>query len=217
MSRTSLMIRPFTLSPAQKKVVFMPTPQDFIKRRAIRGGGEANYVEIGYVVARLNEAFSPTGWAFEVVDERVEEKEVVVRGKLTLKHHEKGYEISKTQYGTHPRYANVPLGDALKAATSDSIKKCASLLGVALDVYWPSLDTSEAEASKEKTRVKVSAEPAGDPKKMLEQRLKAIKTETNKEILLEWRERTMGSTLVQKVKFALLEAIAQRLKELKNE
>ena len=47
------------------------------------------------------------------------------------------------QYGNKDRYEAVPIGDTLKAAASDALKKCASLLGIALDVYWPELDRAE--------------------------------------------------------------------------
>ncbi len=151
--QTALIIQPVDLSPISKRVVYMPTPQQFIKQRKIRGGGIANYVETGYIIARLNEAFSPLGWDFEIVEQIIEPKEVVVKGKLTIKDYKTGYSIGKTQYGTKERYAGVPLGDTLKACASDCLKKCSSLLGIALDVYWPSLDEEKEIKKVEKPKI----------------------------------------------------------------
>jgi hypothetical protein len=137
---TSITIGQVKLPAKIKKLISIPTPEMFIKTRPIRGNKTANYVEGGYVVARLNQAFSPIGWDFEVVEEKIEAKEVVVRGRLLIKDPIHNFQVGKTQYGTKERYAGVPLGDTLKGAATDCLKKCASMFGIALDVYWPDLD-----------------------------------------------------------------------------
>ena len=141
----ALVLQEMMLSPRQNGIVRAETPKEFIKERPTRGGKKAKYVEGGYVISQLNNAFSPIGWDFEVIEQGILDKEVWVKGRLTLKDPKSGYTFSKTQYGQHIREENkVPLGDTLKAAATDAMKKCASMLGIALDVYWGVLDTEEA-------------------------------------------------------------------------
>lgn len=91
---------------------------------------------------RLNEVFGPAGWKLEVDNETVDNYSVSIRGRLSIKN-EQGEWIGKTQYGdavmvilngkTEPS-VQASL-DARKKAMSDSLKKCASLFGVASHVY----------------------------------------------------------------------------------
>lgn len=115
------------------------TPPEFIKKRPGAGGKQFSYVEIGYVIRKLNEAFSPLNWDFKITDKIEKPKEIIVQGELTVKDH-KGNSVVKTQFGQGDFKSNVSFGDVYKAATSDALKKCASLLGVALDVYAPQLE-----------------------------------------------------------------------------
>ena len=150
---TALVIREIALTPRQTGIVQAETPKALIKTKPGRGGKAVQYVEGGYVVSRLNEAFSPLGWEFRVVEkgetprknERSAEGEVWVYGELTIVDHKNNYRVTKGQYGQHPIHEKVPYGDALKAAGTDSLKKCASLLGIALDVYWGTLDRAEEQ------------------------------------------------------------------------
>jgi len=97
-------------------------------------GNQVTYIEGAAVIARLNEAFEGT-WSFEVVEYKVFEDEIVVLGKLTAEG------IVKSQFGSTRITRNrdtgeqVSLGDDLKAASTDAIKKCATLLGVGLYLY----------------------------------------------------------------------------------
>lgn len=131
------------LTQEQKSKIYVPTPPEFIKKRKIRGGGMASYVEIGYVVKKLNEIFGVLNWNFQIIRETLTDKSVGVYGELTIKDHQRGYTLTKGQYGNHPRYPEIPIGDTLKAAASDCLKKCASMFGIALDVYWKELDRGE--------------------------------------------------------------------------
>lgn len=149
-----------SLTSRQSGIIAQETPKAFIKSKPGRGGKRVSFVEGGYVISKLNEVFSPLGWEFEVVEhgqterknENSSEGEVWVRGKLTIVDHVNGYRVSKTQFGQHPIHKNVPIGDAFKAAGTDALKKCASLVGIALDVYWGTLDTNEAEEPKKPSR-----------------------------------------------------------------
>ena len=116
------------------------TPQNKIKQRPGPGGMTLNYVEIGYVVNKLDEAFNHL-WEFEILDEKVGETQVWVKGRLTV-HLAPDFSLKKEAYGgaTIKKFKEggvIDVGNDMKAAASDSLKKCSSLLGVAKDVYYP--------------------------------------------------------------------------------
>ena len=104
-----------------------------IKQRKGRNG-VLDYVEGHTVIARLNAALDGA-WSFEVVAHEVRDDEVLVLGKLTAAG------IVKMQFGasqvTRDREtkALISLGDDLKAAATDALKKCATFLGVGLHLY----------------------------------------------------------------------------------
>ena len=165
----AIVVRESQLTDHQKSVINVRTPEEFIRSKPGRGSKTVRYVEGGYVIAKLNQAFGPLSWDFEVVEqgttERKNEKnaegEVWVKGKLTIVDHKQGFRVSKTQYGQHNIHTSVPIGDAFKAAGTDALKKCASMLGVALDVYWGQMDEEKAPtapiAPTQKTSHTVSA------------------------------------------------------------
>jgi hypothetical protein len=118
------------------------TPKENIFKRQGRGNRWVDYVKIGYTIQQLNKIFSPLGWDFEIVEDKETDKDVILKGKLTIKDH-KGHTVTKTQYGQSDKQkTGVPLGDTYKAAASDCLKKCASLLGLSLDVYAPVLENN---------------------------------------------------------------------------
>lgn len=176
------------LTPHQLSVLYQPTPAQFIKERQGRGGKTVKYLEAGYFIARLNEAFSPVGWSFEVKKIEVSEKEVTVVGTLTIIDHKNGYRVTKEQCGGHEREAKVPLGDTMKAATSDSLKKCCSMLGIGLDVYWRADELLTARGAKEvKNEGKVSkAEAIAN----LEANISKCQSIS---LLQEWNENVLGA------------------------
>ena len=139
------------LKQTQIAILNAPTPKEFIKTRQGKGGKQFSYVEVGYVINQLNRTFGPLNWSFQVTERgetqrKIDSKaegEVWVYGELTIHDHAKGYKMVKGQYGQHPVYPNVPYADALKSAESDALKKAASLVGIALDVFWKSLDIQE--------------------------------------------------------------------------
>jgi hypothetical protein len=117
----SLLEKPF--APAQ------------IRQRKGRNG-VLDYVEGHSVIQRLNEALEGA-WSFEVIHHEVREDEVLVLGKLSL-----GAEgVTKMSFGasqvTREKTTGKPLslGDDLKAAGTDCLKKCATFLGVGLHLY----------------------------------------------------------------------------------
>jgi hypothetical protein len=131
-----------TLTEAQVDFLLQRTPKNEIKERQGRGGLRFSYVEHGYVTERLNMVFG-FNWDFEVVDKQMLEDEVIVEAKLTVRT-PAGQTIVKTQFGGAEikRHASgarsgrpLSIADDYKAAASDALKKCASLLGIGLDLY----------------------------------------------------------------------------------
>lgn len=118
------------------------TPKDVIYQRPIRGGAEVDYVPGWWFVEQLNSLFGHL-WDFEVLRETIGEKQVWLIGRLTIKLPE-GMTVSKTAYGGSDikTYSTgnksgqvIDIGDDLKAAATDSLKKAATLFGLAPDIY----------------------------------------------------------------------------------
>lgn len=133
-------------SKSQLAILNQPTPRQFIKQRPGAGGQSLSYVEVGYVVGLLNLLFGHF-WDWEIVDEQIGKKQVWVKGKLTINSFaDKDRKIVKSAYGSSAIKFNrttgepIDVGDDLKAASSDALKKASSLLGIAADVYWPNMD-----------------------------------------------------------------------------
>ena len=113
-----------------------PFEPAYVKQRQGTFGNTLDYVEGHAVVARLNEAFE-ANWAFELSNHWIlkETDEVLVLGKLTAEG------ITKMAFGSMQISRNedtkaiISLGDDLKAASTDALKKAASLLGVGLYLY----------------------------------------------------------------------------------
>jgi len=189
----ALVLQTVDLPANKKELIQLPTPPEFIRTREGKGGKKFTYVEGGYVIARLNQIFSPVGWEFEIIDEKDEQKEVIVKGKLTIKDLKSGYQVSKTQYGMHEKQPNITLGANLKSAATDCLKKCASMFGIALDLYWQQID-EEGLAGKKKEEVK-------PPKKQTQKELmditkSKIKVEKDPFILMEYKEKIKQSEKV---------------------
>lgn len=113
------------------------TDPNQIKERKGPSGKMLKYVEASYMVTALNYACL-MDWDHEVLETRtdtIEDKlHISVLGTLTIRTTD-GKTIQKTQWGSQVLKQKSEMGDALKAATSDSLKKCASYFGIAMDVY----------------------------------------------------------------------------------
>ena len=124
-----------------------PFDGKYIKQRKGRNNITLDYLETHIVIQRLNDAFDGN-WSFEIVEYQQMADEVVVLGKLTADG------VIKQQFGssaiakTRNDGQIISIGDDLKAAASDCLKKCATLLGVGLHLYGdlaPSDVVSEAD------------------------------------------------------------------------
>ena len=127
-----------SLNAYQLKMLLKKTQPQYVHKRPAKGGGEWEYVTGGYVKKVLNIMFG-FDWSFEIVDQMIIHGEVVVKGKLTC--HSNGRTIVKMQYGNKDiickRGTSDPLsiGNDMKAAATDALKKCAAEIGIAADIY----------------------------------------------------------------------------------
>ncbi len=136
------------LNTEQIKHLLSKTPEEHIYTRPAKGGGQWKYVTGVYVKKVLNLMFG-WDWDFEVVEYKfdLDIKQAFVLGKLKVR--VQGKEIVKMQFGRvdikfktewidgkkHSTMEPLDIGNDLKAATTDALKKCASELGVASDIY----------------------------------------------------------------------------------
>ena len=181
----AVVLSEMNLSQERLAVLNIKTPPQFIKSRPGRGNQKVTYVEGGYVVSVLNRVFGPLNWNFKVIEEKQDPKGISVLGQLAIIDHVKGYRIEKEQYGGSAIKDNVPLSDVRKAAATDSLKKCASLFGVAIDVYWPQLDNVEVEPAPRQT----PAQKAQKVESLFEKSKSYINAQTDKKILKQLKER----------------------------
>ena len=189
----------------QMKKLYTPTPKEEIYKREGAKKRIFDYVKIGYVIKKLNEIFSPIGWDFEIIEQGTVPKSVWVKGRLTIKDH-KGHTVTKTQYGQHKDYPEVPIGDAYKAASSDCLKKCASMLGIALDVYSRNLDQGGEKDVLEEKENKVDKLMASDFEK---KRIEKIAKDIGYKVSIKSLDK-LTKIEASKILFKLLEKRAKR-------
>ena len=119
------------------------TPKKYVKQRPAKGGGTWDYVTGGYVRKCLNLMFG-WDWSFEIVEQMVLHGEAIVKGKLTC--NSNGKTIVKMQFGNkdiiyrklqqgETERQPLSIGNDLKAAATDCLKKCAAEIGIAADIY----------------------------------------------------------------------------------
>lgn len=132
-----------SLNAQQLKLILKKTPKQYVHKRPAKGGGEWEFVTGGYVQKVLNLMFG-FDWDFEVMEQLVMSGEVIVKGKLTCRTN--GKVIVKSQFGNkdiiykklqqgETERQPLSIGNDMKAAATDCLKKCASQLGIAADIY----------------------------------------------------------------------------------
>ena len=127
-----------SLNAAQLSLILKNTPKQYVHTRPAKGGGTWDYVTGGYVKKCLNLMFG-WDWSFEIIEEKIMHGEAIVKGKLTC--NSGGRTIVKMQYGNKDimckKGTEIPLsiGNDLKAAATDCLKKCAAEIGIAADIY----------------------------------------------------------------------------------
>lgn len=168
-----------SLNAKQLQLLLKKTPAQYVKQRPAKGGGKWEYVSGGYVRKVLNLMFG-WEWSFEIMDEKIMADQAIVKGKLTCVSN--GRTIVKMQYGNkdiaykkmqagETERTPLSIGNDLKAAATDALKKCAAELGVASDVYNKeefreiNVDVSsidETNNNKEKERIAQHIENSAD-------------------------------------------------------
>jgi hypothetical protein len=134
------------LTTGHMNLLYKKTPQTHIHQKPAKGGGKPfNYVTGAYVKSQLNRLFG-FDWNFTVKQFDVKGNQCIVFGRLegnirdadgklitTLVREQFGRADIKTLKSD--RTKALDFGNDLKAATTDALKKCASDLGIARDVY----------------------------------------------------------------------------------
>ena len=139
--------------------LFSFTPKPFIKERPGRGGKPVKYVEGWYIKQVLNLA-TKFKWSNHIEGHTITKDEVIVWGSVTIeldgkeytqssfgeselhrykcdkiKDVQKACKTDKTACKVHTCEQTVSVGDDLKAAHTDMVKKAAANWGIANDVY----------------------------------------------------------------------------------
>ena len=109
--------------------------------RDLRGGVELEYITGEQATTRLNETLGFLNWSFRIVEHGIhaEADECWALGEITVTID--GRTVNRQQFGSQKikrsRSSGTPLdiGFDLKGAATDALKKCASLIGVALYLW----------------------------------------------------------------------------------
>lgn len=154
----SLMIPKTWMSDKQVLVMMQRTPKAHISTRPAKGGGTWDFVTGVYVKKVLNYVFG-WNWDFEIVNQSEKYGQVITTGKLTVKN-DKGQSVTKMQVGRADiklkKDTKIPLdiGNDYKASATDALKKCASELGIASDVYGKNEFKEIGKTTEVKTPIK---------------------------------------------------------------
>lgn len=187
------------LNQNQVQKLFNSTPQKFKYDRPGKGGSKFTYVKASYVRKVLDAVFG-FNWSFEIETTLEEAFEIanktnycVVKGILIGRVYQdkEWIELKKTQFGRAEvkwqmegqgdnrkkkldkvTGAPMPLdfGNDMKAASSDALKKCASLFGIAADVYEADefIEIEIVGSDENSDRSKATKKKVADAKKVLE-------------------------------------------------
>ena len=147
---------PIALPPELIAKLREPLPPEAVSPNPQKPG--LSVIKVIYVVERLNEVFGLNGW--RVVNEIVENgRMVVVKGSLKIPK----YNIHIEQYGGND---NPDRGDAYKGACTDALSKCASYLGIGMDVYKGLRDNrlkdGSSPAAERGNRTETTVSPSSD-------------------------------------------------------
>lgn len=174
------------LNANQIQALYNATPQRYKYKRPAKGGGEWDYIKVGHVRRELDKAFgfnwdfdieTTLGEAFEVAKLT---KQCIVKGILKARTMVDGQwiELKKVQFGRADvkfiKNTMTPLdmGNDFKGASSDALKKCASLLGIGSDIY---------EADEFVAIEIIEADDNSDKKKATEEKVKKMVKELKAE------------------------------------
>jgi len=136
-------------------------PEDFpgnkIPKRPARGGLQVDYIPGWWFIEKANAVFGHN-WSYEIDEQSIGENQIWVKGRVSITipgktvierfpdgrevtTHYEGYKIVKSQFGgseikkRKDSNAVIDIGDDLKAASTDMMKKCLTLFGFGADIY----------------------------------------------------------------------------------
>jgi hypothetical protein len=182
-----------------------------IKRRKGAFGSDLDYVESADVIRRLNQAFDGQ-WSFEIIEYQQMSDEVIVLGKLTAEG------IQKSQFGSHQITKSkkdgtvVNLGFDLKAAASDSLKKSATLFGVALHLYSENIADEPREPVDRNAMTSSESEETIDKEKLAEIKQLRTNLKWSPEDVMDHAERLFSTRDIAKLNPVMGDAFIAYLK-----
>ena len=114
---------------------YTPFPQNVIKIRQDAGTGNKPLSYVGHpeYTRRLDRLF-PFAWDFRTEVVGLTDSAVAVKGALSITL-EDGRTITRENFGHGAINRGFPLGDAMKVAAVDALKKCCSTFGIGLHLY----------------------------------------------------------------------------------
>ena len=126
---------------------YVPFPQNVIKIRQDAGTGNRPLSYVGHpeYTRRLDKLF-PFAWSFHTEVAGLTDTAVAVKGSLSITL-EDGRTLTRENFGHGAINRGFPLGDAMKVAAVDALKKCCSTFGIGLHLYDGENDQANRQAS----------------------------------------------------------------------
>lgn len=124
------------MNEEQRKVLEALFAPEEVRSRQGSFDKQLNYLEGHSVIRRLNEAFN-SDWSFIILHREFNEfaDEVIVHGRITVGDVVKDA-VGSVKVKRHKETGDlVDLGNDMKAASTDALKKASSLLGIGLYLY----------------------------------------------------------------------------------
>ena len=156
------------LEKRQIELINQKTPKEHVYKKKVNGKS-IDYVKGSYVKSVLNNVFDYK-WSLKVLkyEYLIETEQVFVLCRLMVETN--GHKIVKSQFGKvdmsmkevskdgkNVRYP-YDLGNDLKAATTDALKKCASEFGICSDIYNQEIEGEKPGVKSEKEKLKYITE-----------------------------------------------------------
>ena len=126
---------------------YVPFPSDVIMIRNDAGTGnkDLSYVSHPEYTRRLDRLF-PFSWSFHTEVAGLTDTAVAVKGSLSITLDD-GRVITRENFGHGSINRGFPLGDAMKVAAVDALKKCCSTFGIGLHLYDGDSDLANRASS----------------------------------------------------------------------
>ena len=135
------------ITEEMKKMILAPFPKEAVTAHPTKTF--LTSIKAQYIIERLNDVFGTGGWnsSSKIVHES--EKAVVMEVTLDFG---KWDILPITHYGGATIKDKQDLGDIYKSAKTDGVTKCASILGIGMDVFKGLVKPGKAETSATKAQ-----------------------------------------------------------------